>query len=106
VIKVELMKKESKFGIWGTNKGLRLPKAIEELLNFKTDEIEMTVNLNEDGSRSLLVTEKPQVPEIEDNYTEEEMKYIRILTEAAYEDIDAGRVYNLDDAMKYLAGEL
>jgi antitoxin component of MazEF toxin-antitoxin module len=103
---MELLKKEAKMGVWGTSKGIRLPKSILEVMDFSNDEVELSVELNENGKKQLVITEAPTVEDEQDNYSEEEMKYIRLLVDEAFDDIHNGRTYSIDEMKKWLVGEM
>jgi antitoxin component of MazEF toxin-antitoxin module len=102
---MELLKKEAKMGKWGTSIALRIPKPVLEVLDFHNDDVEMTVQLNDDGTRSLLVTEKPIVEEPAENYSDDEMKWIGLMLDQADEDVALGRVYSYEEALQWLGGE-
>lgn len=99
---MELLKRDAKMGNWGTSKGIRLSKPILELMDFTTDDVEMTVRVDEQGKKELVITGVPVDDNDYDNYSEEELKLIGLKLDRAEEDYYTGRVYTVEEAMDWL----
>jgi hypothetical protein len=100
---MELLKKEARMGNWGTSKGIRLSKPILEVMDFTSDDVEMTIRLTDEGKKELVITGVEIDEEEYDNYSEEELKLIGLKLDRAEEDYYAGRIYTVEEAMEWLA---